>query len=195
MNLIIKDRKKIILIIALCVFAVSLIYRITNPYKQERVAKLTYTGQHFQIPGENQTQQGKASSPEEHLVNLDLFLNPPGHSRNVSSNIFSDQKTIPAVNEHIDVEKPDGALPEEITQTAPDKRKQVEDDLSQFKSFGYLETDGERTLFLERGKQIMVIRKGDRIDGKYIVKDITQKELTLTALSINEDIHIDLSEL
>ena len=195
MNLMEKDRKKIILIIALCVFTVSLIYRITHPYKQERVAKLTYTGQHFQIPEKNRGQQGEGSSPEEHLVKLDLFLNPPGHSRNVSSNIFSDQKTIPEVTKHIDTEKPEKDLPEKITQTAPDKRKQVENDLSKFKSFGYLESNGERILFLERGKQIMVIRKGDRIDGKYVVKDITQKELTLTALSINEDIHIDLSEL
>ena len=57
------------------------------------------------------------------------------------------------------------------------------------------DNDGERILFLERGKQILVIRKGDRIYGKYIVKEITQKELTLTALNINEDIHIDLSGL
>jgi hypothetical protein len=195
MKFTLKDRKKIILIIALCIFAVSLIYRITHPYKQKRVAKLTYTGQQIQLPGEDQTPQNKEASMEEHMVKLDLFLNPPNHVKEVSSNIFSDQKTIPEATEHIDVETPEDDLPEQITQTAQDTREQVENDLSKFKSFGYLEINGTRTLFLERGKQILVIQKGDRIDGKYIVKDITEKELTLTAQSINEDIHIDLSEL
>ena len=74
-----------------------------------------------------------------------------------------------------------------------EKRQKVKKDLSLFRSFGYLEeSNGERFLFLEKGKRIMVIRKGDRIDGKYIVKDITEKKLTLTAISINEDVHIDL---
>jgi hypothetical protein len=72
---------------------------------------------------------------------------------------------------------------------------QVEQELNDFKSFGYLESSKGITLFLERGKQILVVRKGDRIDGKYIVKDITSKELTLTAMAINEDIHIDISQL
>ena len=196
MNTIFKDRKKIILIIALCIFAASLIYRITHPYRQERVAELTYTGQRLQIPEKDQAQQVKVSSHKEDLVRLDLFLNPPVRSRKVSKNIFSDQKMIPKVSEDTAMTEPIEEIAEDNTPVVTDKRAQVENDLSQFKSFGYMEdNDGERILFLEKGKQILVIRKGDRIYGKYIVKEITQKELTLTALNINEDIHIDLSGL
>lgn len=196
MNTIFKDRKKIILIIALCIFAASLIYRITHPYRQERVAELTYTGQRLQIPKKDQAQQVKVSSHKEDLVRLDLFFNPPVRSRKVSKNIFSDQKMIPKVSEDTAMTEPIEEIAEDNTPVVTDKRAQVENDLSQFKSFGYMEdNDGERILFLERGKQILVIRKGDRIYGKYIVKEITQKELTLTALNINEDIHIDLSGL
>ena len=75
------------------------------------------------------------------------------------------------------------------------KKLNTEQELSQFKAFGYLENIDGITLFIEKGKQILVVREGDRIDGRYLVKNITKKELTMTAMDINKDIHIALGQL
>ena len=196
MQAILKNRKKLILIVSLLIFAGALVYRITHPFKQERVKELTYTGRETRVPVKKEYTQGNQIMkpvPEENLVKLDLLMNPPKHSRKISKNIFTGQKIID--EKPINKTAVKDEIPQKTVPVTVDKKRQVENDLSKFKSFGYLERNGERTLFLERGKQILAIRKGDKIDGKYIVKDITEKELTITALSINEDVHIDLSQL
>jgi len=195
MQTLIKDRKKLILLISLCIFAAALAYRITHPYKQKRVAELTFSTDKVHIPMAKTSQRNNKPVRAENYVKLELFTDPPPHSRDIIKNIFFEEKVAP-VNEKPAVKaetKP--KIPEKIVAPAVNKRRQVEKDLSRFKSFGYLESDGEMTLFLERGKQILVIRKGDRIDGKYLVKDITKEELNLTAKSINEDVHINLGQL
>ena len=192
------NRKKIILIISLIIFAGALTYRITHPFKQKRVAELTFTGKDIRVPVKKEdVRRSKTTetSFEESLVKLEFFINPPQHSRKIFKNIFTGQMAA-TETEKLDNKKiPDDGMPIKTIPAAVDKRKQVENDLSLFKSFGFFESGGEKMLFIERGKQILVVRKGDRIEGKYIVKNITEKELTLTALSINEDVHIDLSQL
>jgi hypothetical protein len=59
--------------------------------------------------------------------------------------------------------------------------------------FGYYEGLGHMKLFVERGREILVISEGDKIDGKYLVKKIGNTQLTLRAENIGEDVHIDLS--
>ena len=57
-----------------------------------------------------------------------------------------------------------------------------------------MERDKVKTLFLERGKDIFIIKEGDRIDDKYLIKEITETMLTLRAEEIDEDIHLDISQ-
>lgn len=188
-----NNKKKIILTFSLFLFAVSLIYRVTNPYRQPKVDRLTYSGS-VSKGTVSQVDQNDAviSSREESMIKLDLFLNPPAHSREQSKNIFLGQVAMeeiePLLESDIDQTAVNGAL------TAADENK-LEDELSSFRSFGYMERVGERVLFIEKGNQIMLIRKGDRIEGKYVVKDITKNELTLTVIPDNEVVYIDLSGL
>jgi hypothetical protein len=188
MKELLRNKKNIILAISIFLFAISLLYRVTHIYKQPKVDTLTYSGSVSKATGSKVNQKDTGvSTREESLVKLDLFLNPPAHSRDQRKNIFSEQAAIEETE----------ASPELSSgqaQAAVNKNS-LEDDLSSFRSFGYMESGGERVLFLEKGKQIMIIRKGDRIEGKYVVKDITKKELTLTVITNNEVVHIDLSDL
>lgn len=186
-----KNKKKIILAISLFLFAVSLIYRVTNPYRQPKVDRLTYSGSvsRGKVSQVDQNDSG-ISSMEESMIKLDLFLNPPAHSREQSKNIFIGQVVTEEIEPESDIDQT--AINEELT--ASDENK-LEDELSSFRSFGYMEGDGETVLFIEKGNQIMLIRKGDRIEGKYVVKDITKNELTLTVIPNNEVVYIDLSGL
>lgn len=191
-----KDRKKIILVVLLCVFAASLAYRITHPYRQKRVEKLTFSGTIRDAPSKAKKFQNAKTSFTNSDVRLDLFTKPPTHSRNVLKNIFFNRKPLELAKDSAEHENE--SIPGRIEKPVPievAKRLQVQEELSHFQSFGYVKDTEGITLFLERGKQILVVQKGDRIDGKYIVKDITTNELTLTAMDINEDVHIDLSQL
>jgi len=189
-----RDKKKIILGLLILVFAVSLVYRVTHPYRQQKVDRLTYTGGKSETPKKvSNLKEADVSTVEEPLVILDMFYEPSAHSREQTRNIFSMEE---------DIEKA-SALPDQnrVDQTAVDNaltmevENSIEDDLSSFRTFGYMETGKERILFLEKGEQIILIRKGDRIEGKYLVEDITKNELSLRVISNNEKVHIDLSDL
>lgn len=189
-----RDKKKIILGLLIFIFAVSLVYRVTHPYRQQKVDTLTYTGAKSEARNKvNKTRDADTSTVEEPLVMLDMFFDPPVHSREQTRDLFSREGEVDEA-----VTKPDkNGIDQTIVDDAPpvDEENSVEDDLSGFRTFGYMEGGGERILFLEKGDQITLIRKGDLIGGKYIVEDITKDELALKVISSNEKVHIDLSDL
>jgi hypothetical protein len=188
-----KNKRNIILAVSVCLFAVALLYRVTHVYKQPKVAALTYTGGKFKSRENKTGQKNLANSREEPLLKLDRFLNPQAHSKEAKKDIFSGQAVVkeqePPLSESASEQKSGTEA------SSSNVENQIEDDLSAFKSFGYIERGSERILFIEKGKQIMLVRKGDRIEGKYIVQDISKNELTLTVIANNETIHIDLSQL
>jgi len=152
---------------------------------------LIYTGEKTAAGSSKIVKKVFPSNAETSMINLNLFINPRSHSRDVKRDIFSGHTAAAEQG------KPAGGDQKSTTQEGetqtPNPEDQIKDDLSTFKSFGYAERGGEKILFIEKGKQIMLIRKGDRIEGKYIVKDLNQRELTLLVIANNEVVHIDLS--
>lgn len=189
-----RDRKKTILLVLLCIFVLSVTYRLLNPFEQKRVKNLTFTGGTAPATGGKKL-SGPLDLPSGDLsIRLDLLSDRRIHSGKVEKNIFFARKAEPAKEEPVDLkEAPPPKMEQSIT-ALEKKRLQVQQELSLFKTFGFLELDNEKTLFLERGKDIFIIRKGDRINGKYQVKEISEDMLTLRAEEINEDIHIDISK-
>jgi len=184
------DRKKKILAILAVIFVISLAYRIMNPFKQEKVTVLRYTESHAQktTPKSIPAKAKKKSSSS--YVMLDLFTNPPKHSDKVIKNIFFKKK--PVEKKTLIDTKHNMATK---VLTVEDPVEKIKKDLSKFRIFGSHESGDKIVLFLERGKQIIVIRKGDRIDGKYLVEKITKQLVTISADNIDEKLHIDLGEL
>ena len=159
------------------------------------MAQLSYSREKVQRSIVKKSQQSNEHALAENVLELESFINPPPHSRDLINNIFFKEKNTPVNEKEASKAESKISMPEKVVAPVVDKRRKIEEDLSRFKSFGYQESDGEILLFLEIGKRILVIHKGDTIDGKYFVKDITKEELTLTAKSINEDVHIDLGPL
>lgn len=83
------------------------------------------------------------------------------------------QKTIPA--------EPAVAKPE----TAP---------LARFTFLGFLKKDAQRTIFLAKDKDIILVKKGDKIAGRYEASSITDQALTLLASDTGDEIVIPLIE-
>ncbi|MBN1102834.1 MAG: hypothetical protein JXL84_05395 [Deltaproteobacteria bacterium] len=189
-----RNRKKAVLAVCLCLFAASLTYRIMNPYRQERVTQLTYTGRPAQPPlGPGKSPKSSGAQVQRDVL-MDLYLNPPKHSETVRKNIFFRRKAAPPPSKKV--------LPAETKVSAPaqqptpgmNRRLQVQEELSRFASFGYMQQEKQKILFLERGKDILVIREGDKIDGKYLVKSITEKVLVIKTDDLDEEIRIELGQ-
>ena len=184
------DRKKKILAILAVIFVSSIVYRIMNPFKQEKVIVLKYTGSHGQKTTRKSIPTKTKKKSSSSYVMLDLFTTPPKHSDKVIKNIFfknkpAEKKTLIDSKYNMETE----------VLTVEDPVEKIKKDLSKFRIFGLHESGDEIVLFLERGKQILLIHKGDRIDGKYLVEKITKQLVTLSADNIDEELHIDFGEL
>ncbi len=188
------DRKKVILLILVLLFGISLTYRLMNPYKQPRVTHLKYSP--TSQAGRKQNSKSNAThdvvSCESALYLLTLLGEPPVHQVKVIKNPFF--RTQPKK----EAPRPDDKnIPKPIPPTGPkpqDPKEKVKRDLSRFRVFGFFESNGKVTLFLEKDKNILIIREGDWIEGRYRVIDITTSALRLKAPEIGEEIHIDLSD-
>ena len=187
------DRKKIMLACLLIFFAVSLVYRLTHPFKQEKVSSLTYTGDNTSRHMVTVKIQA-ISENDNDAINfheaLDRFLTPESFSGAVIENPFFKMKEPPKPREETVIPK----IAYEEQKEAEDPLVAVNRELGRFKVLGSYESDGEKAIFLGREKEMLVVRIGDRIDGKYLVQDITDESVILKAEFINETVHIDMSE-
>lgn len=67
-------------------------------------------------------------------------------------------------------------------------------DLARFTFMGFLQKDNQKTIFLSKDKEIFVIKKGDKLAGKYEAANITDEALTIRVLQDGGEIVIPLLE-
>lgn len=187
-------KKRIILFLLVIIFGASMAYRITHPYRQERVHRLTYSGSRKRVVVKKELEKGKDGALETPEVLMNLLVKPPHHHGEVIRDPFFegiDRKTSvivePPAKETVPV------LPK-AKSAEVDPRVRAQRDLSRFRIFGSCEEEGTTMLFLERGKDIFIVRPGDKIDGKYLIKTINGNSIELWSEDIRENIHIDLSD-
>ena len=173
------DSKKKILIILSVIFAVTLSYRLMNPYRQKTVSQLTFTNSKvYTKTNKTGSVRGSRRTANIQDVMLDFFLNPPEHFDKVYKNIFFKEE----------------AVKKEVISQKDNPIKRVKNEISQFNIFGSYETLDDKAIFFERGKQVLVIRKGDKIDGKFLVEKISQQDVSLKSEEIDDRMHIDLGD-
>lgn len=68
---------------------------------------------------------------------------------------------------------PPGPTPEELAAQA------ALSELGQFRYLGYLSRQGRDEVFLSRGKELHIVRAGDTIEPRVLVKTVTTKDVTL----------------
>ena len=176
-----NSKKKILLILAV-IFAVTLAYRIMHPYHQKTVSQLTFINSSgYAKINKKKFLKGRKQTFNVTDVMLDSFLNPPEHSGKVYKNIFFREKIVKT-----DV-NPAPVIPEKDSPI-----KKINNDISQFKFFGSYKTQDDNAIFLEREKEVLVLRKGDKIDGKFLVEKISQQDVSLKVEDMDERVHIDL---
>lgn len=182
------DRKKSVLLILLLLLGISVIYRIEHPFRQKRVSELTYgpgkSDRVVTMKIRSNIGVNREDRPSE--ASIRHLPDAPAHTGTVKRNPF-----------FIEKERPPISIPPETnrtneSQTFIDSLAQAKEAMNRLTVLGLYETTGDKAVFLQRGKEMLLVREGDRIDGKYRVTEITNQSIVILAEALNEIIRIDM---
>lgn len=194
------NRQKAILTALLIVFVCSIIYSVIRMPKQEKVAKLTYQ------PGMTAKPVRSAQSSDSDVarVRLDLLERGagtlPSGGRNIFHSLFDVGTRKPPIplpppppppqqSQQKIVELPPVASTPQVIQPTPLQRE-----MATFTFLGFLKKENRKTIFLSNDKEIFVVKKGDKISGKYDVTALTDEAITITSVQTGGEIVIPLVE-
>lgn len=185
-----------ILIVLLGVLFIAIIYRILNPYRQPTVAKLKYTGKadRDKTPSHAIRLDEKRLTADQTVL-IDLLVNPPRHSDKTVKDMFVLSKTPAVQAEEIVADPKTSGTAESPLVEKPDPYAQINEAIRQFTIFGIYERNKEKVVFLEKGKDVLMVREGDRIDGKYLIERITDQEVVFKVEELNAPITINIQGL
>lgn len=180
------DRNKLILAGLGVIFLVTLTYRLLNPFEQPTVAQLTNKGQRAVQPMSDEAPSSSDAGDRIRLAADSYLKAQPVTAGEIQRNPFG-TPTVP------DAPAPPPAEPIQAQPEGPEDT--ARNTLKAFKVFGSFAHGDEEVLFLERKKQIILIRRGDLIDGIYRVEDFSEDSLTVTADSLTSPILIRLEDI
>lgn len=195
------NRQRLILTVLLVLFAASAFYSYVRMPRQKTVDKLKY--QPGMVVPRAESKPGKSNDAER--VRLDLLNRVPGYAstggKNIFQSLFQDEST-----KKISVPLPPPPPPPEKKPAPPPlppvqplapvviEQTPLQRDLATFTFLGFLKKDSLRKIFLTNGKEIFVVKKGDKIANKYDVTSLTDESLTITSLLDSGEIVIPLIE-
>jgi len=204
------NRQKLALVVLLVLFALSLVYSVVRMPKQKTIDRPAGRPAPAVTPREG----GRTSPPPapttgatkggDRLLPLDLDVAPfRGIGRNIFRPIFREEVRIaplppppPAPPRRAEPVKPPQSAPSGGVGEAgkPTAKQEAEKTLGKLRFLGFLGNEGKKTIFLAEGSQIYLVRRGDRIAGKYEVTRLTDEAITITVLSDNSDLVFPLVE-
>jgi hypothetical protein len=94
---------------------------------------------------------------------------------------------------------PLGPTPEELAEQAARQQeelnlKQVREQMGQYRYLGYLNQQGVHKAFVGKGKDIYILRKGDTLDGKFLVASIDPMTVKLKEPTTSLETSLDLTK-
>lgn len=166
-----KLGSKKLLIILIIVWTILIIYRIAA-YKEPGRAPLKYIKGQAVIMHEEIKERGDDKKGESRL-RKDLLYKKPEASFQIARNIFAPLYTPPPL-----VKKPiTPPLPPkpEIKVPTPEEIaiEKSKAELKKFKYLGFLNKGGINEAFLSKDNELVSVKKGEIIRGRYLVKEIT----------------------
>jgi Tfp pilus assembly protein PilP len=179
------DRKQKLLVGLIALLGLALAYRLTHPFDQGTVDRLTYAR-----ATKVAAAQAEGDASAQGVVRLDLLQSPPEVGVAVQRDLFrppTDKRSVDT--DEMQATEPE---PEPPPRTA---RQMIEEHFESFKIFGSYRRGENIYLFLVRGKQVLIVTRGDRIDGKYGITDLDEKSATITAQELATPLKISFDEL
>ncbi len=174
------NRQRLILAILLALLICAVGYSFFRFPHQERVES---SGAPAAVPAK----KSNHTPGMEGRVRLDLLERNgagfTGFKKNIFAPIFRDLSKLPPVKRVTPAPPPPPPpLPPPPPPVALPTVSPLERELAQFTFLGLLEKERKKTIFLSKNKEIFLVKKGDRIAGKYEATAITDDALTIRVL-------------
>ena len=169
--------------------AVLLTYRAFNPYRQKTVSKLTY-GRTTKITSTPLKAPHGADKKRPTTVMTALFKDPPRVVVNTHRDPFRKAEPFAPARAIESVNPRPQSPPRQ-----PSALEQAKERLGRFKVFGSFSQGERASLFLQRGKQVLVISAGDRLDGKFKIESINGNTVVVSTSDIEAPFDFQFDEL
>lgn len=194
------NRQKVLAVVLLILFALSVGYSYIKYPRQKTVDKLTFTPGQPSRPTPVATEKHGDSNRVLLALLDERRLAEATVRRNLFRPLYRDETTkilpLPppppkplAALPPLPPPAPTGTAPVVAAEPTP-----VQRDMARFTFLGFLKKDNQKTIFLSSNKDIFVVKKGDKIAGKYEVANVTDDLLTINALGDGGQIIIPLIE-
>jgi hypothetical protein len=191
------NRQKLVLTVFIGLFLCSLVYAFWRMPRQKTVEKLKYVS--GMAAESSRIKQNKDA--EGVRLRLDLLEAKKGRSFSGGKNIFlgfysetPKKLLIPLPLPPPPPEKK--PVPVEVKPLLPvvAEPTPMQKEMATFTFLGFIKNENRKTIFLSNGKEIFLVKKGDKIAGKYEVTSLTEETLTVAAIADGGEVLIPLVE-
>lgn len=201
------NRQRLILFVLAILLVLAVVWSYNARPRQKTVSSLKYSpGQKGGVvsppakPASVNAADGRVQTlvvPEQEQTSF------KGYRRNIFKPVFVDEVKLikqkaaalkpPAVA--LPAPPPPKSAPPVPAQPVPPIAARPESaPLARFTFLGFLKKDAQRTIFLAKDKDIILVKKGDKIAGRYEASSITDQALTLVVSDTGDEIVIPLIE-
>lgn len=205
------NKQKKVLFILVIVLIGSLIYSYFRMPVQKSVAKLTHAPGVEKTPvtekaGSTAAKSG-SNAGQENIQMLVSLLDQQnnqfkGFKRNLFKPIFREEVKISPLPPPPPAPPQKSILPSKVTTVPPvttmpaaiSAAETAKQDFGRLRFLGFLRKDARKTIFLAEGSEIFLVRKGDKISGRYQVTGLTDDAITITVLADKSDLVFPLME-
>lgn len=193
------NRQRLILFILVLLFGVAALWSYSAMPRPKTVGTLTFKpGQ--QVKPEV-ADQGKKVRYDDDGTKLKIALLDTeatvfkGYRRNIFRPVFADEMKITR-QQAVAIKPLPPFTPPKVT-AAPVEPVIIQPEsaqLARFTFLGFLKKGSVKTIFLAKDKDILLVKKGDRVAGRYEATEISDQALTLTVTDTGDEIVIPLIE-
>lgn len=193
-------RKRMVLAVLLLVFAASGAWCIHAYPKPGTVDRLKFA------PGSTAKGEGHRSSPGREgpgagapeSLKLDVYEGHQpvfsGYRRNPFQPLFLDRETFLARQAAAASERARRAAPPPPPVKPAAVPSPAQRELASFRFHGLLEKEGSKVVFLARGDDILLVKEGDTVAGRFLAAALTDGVLVLRAADTGDELVVPLEE-
>lgn len=205
------SRQKVLLAVLLTMFVLSIVYAFVRMPRQPTAPASPAprggisSGKEKKVPAP--TAKKEPQVPADRMLPLDLdTAQYASLRRNIFRPIFREEARVaplppppPAPPRRVETSRPSPSAADQ--QQSPKGggasggvKEEAEKKLGKLRFVGFLKNDARKIIFLAEGNELFLVKKGDRIAGKYEVKRLTDDAVTITVLADGSDLVFPLVE-
>ena len=190
------NRQRLILSILVIIFLIAAAWSYTAVPRPKTVDKLTHAPGRSAKPKTFAAKTSASEAYDGRILNIAQLEKAQaeyrGYRRNIFKPIFVDEQKL--LKQKAAAIKPPQLPPVQPQKAAPVAPPPESAQLARFTFLGFLKKDAQRTIFLTRDKDIILVKKGDKVAGRYEATSITDQALTLLVTDTGDEIVIPLIE-